>query len=153
MSETHVVSALRSKRAEISGHIHDLEKRAKSWRARFAHIDAAIKIFSPETDTDAIPMRRSYRRSRYFPRGEFSRLCFDELRKAAGPVTTGAIVTAIMEARGLSADDPALFTAMNDKALGFLREQVNDVEQGQLEATRPPPPTRARALTPNPPPI
>jgi hypothetical protein len=55
MAETHVISALRAKRAEVSGYIHDLEKKVKTWRARLAHIDATIKIFSPETDPEAIP--------------------------------------------------------------------------------------------------
>src|SRR5271169_1215221 len=60
MAETHVISALRAKRAEVSGYIHDLEKRAKTWRVRLAHIDATIKIFSPEIDPDAIPPKRRY---------------------------------------------------------------------------------------------
>ncbi len=68
MAEAHVISALRAKRAEVSGHIHDLEKRIHTWRARLAHLDAAIRIFSPETDPDAIPPKRTYRRARYFQR-------------------------------------------------------------------------------------
>jgi hypothetical protein len=59
MSETHVVSALRKKRAEVAGHVNDLEKRVKTWRARLAHIDETIKIFSPHTDPEAIPAKRT----------------------------------------------------------------------------------------------
>jgi hypothetical protein len=33
VAETHVVSAFRAKRAKVSGHINDLEKRIKIWRA------------------------------------------------------------------------------------------------------------------------
>ncbi len=84
MAEQHVVSQLRAKRAEIGGYLHDLEKKIKVWRARLAHIDATIKIFSPETDPEAIPARRTYRRSGYFQHGELARLCLDELRKADG---------------------------------------------------------------------
>jgi len=36
MTNTHVVSALRQKRAEISGHIHDFEKRIARQRANLA---------------------------------------------------------------------------------------------------------------------
>jgi hypothetical protein len=42
MTEKHVVSALRVKRAEISGHIHDLEKRIARQRANLANLDASI---------------------------------------------------------------------------------------------------------------
>ena len=102
MAELHVVSALCAKRAEISAYIHDLEKKVAAWRARLAHIDASIKIFSPDTDPEAIPPRRTYRRSGYFRKGEFARLCLDELRKAGGkPITTAAIVTSILGGKGL----------------------------------------------------
>jgi len=33
MTETHVIFALRAKRAEVSGDIHDLEKKLKTSRA------------------------------------------------------------------------------------------------------------------------
>jgi|SRR5580693_3279305 hypothetical protein len=101
MSETRVVSALRNKRAEVAGHIHDLEKKVRTWRARLAHIDETIRIFSPETDPESIPPKRTYRRARYFSRGEFARLCLDALRKADGPVTTAEIVASIIAAKGL----------------------------------------------------
>jgi hypothetical protein len=121
MAETHVISALRAKRAEVSGYIHDLEKKVKTWRARLAHIDATIKIFSPEIDPEAIPPRRTYRRSNYFKKGEFARLCLDELRKANGqPITTAEIVAGIIIAKGLP-DDPALAVVLTERVLSYLR--------------------------------
>src|ERR1700682_4270517 len=101
MSETHLVSALRKKRAEVAGYVHDLEKKVKTWRARLAHIDETIRIFSPHTDPEAIPPKRTYRRARYFSRGEFARLCMDELRKANGPLTTAEIVTGVIAGQGV----------------------------------------------------
>jgi hypothetical protein len=41
--------ALRAKRAEISGHIYDLEKRIARQRANLANLDATIRLFSPGT--------------------------------------------------------------------------------------------------------
>jgi len=70
MTEPYVVSALRLKRAEISGHIHDLEKRIARQRANLANLDATIKLFSPGTNPDAIPPKRVYRRTRYFAHNE-----------------------------------------------------------------------------------
>ena len=140
MAETHVISALRAKRAEVSGYIHDLEKKAKTWRARLAHIDATIKIFSPETDPDAIPPRRTYRRSGYFKKGELARLCLDELRKAEGqPITTAAIVAGVIKAKGLP-DDPAL--AWQPNRTGFDVSGVLSGRPGRL-------PRLARAETPD----
>jgi hypothetical protein len=121
MAETHVISALRAKRAEVSGYIHDLEKKVKTWRARLAHIDATIKIFSPGIDPEAIPPRRTYRRSSYFKKCEFARLCLDELRKAGDqPITTAVIVAGIIRAKGLP-DDPALAVVLTERVLSYLR--------------------------------
>ena len=46
MAEPHVVSDLRTKRAEISGYIADLERKINRQRADLAHIDATIRIFT-----------------------------------------------------------------------------------------------------------
>jgi hypothetical protein len=79
-----LLSALRAKRAEIAGHIHDIEKKLARYRVSLASIDATIRVFSPELDPDAIPPKRTYRRTRYFSKGELSRRCLDVLRKADG---------------------------------------------------------------------
>jgi len=101
MTNSHVVSALRLKRAEISGHIHDLEKRIAGQRANLANLDATIKLFSPGTNPDAIPPKRVYRRTRYFAHNELSRLTQDALRTASGPLTSAGIAAAVMQAKVL----------------------------------------------------
>ena len=118
MSETHVVSALRKKRAEVAGHVHDLEKKVKTWRAKLAHIDETIRLFSPETDPEAIPAKRAYRRARYFSRGELARLCLDALRKADKPLTTADIVASIVKAKGLP---EGVAPSLTEKVLAYLR--------------------------------
>src|ERR1700738_3185152 len=99
MTNSHVVSALRLKRAEISGHIHDLEKRIARQRANLANLDATIKLFSPGTNPDAIPPKRAYRRTRYFAHNELSRLTQDALRTASGPLTSAEIAGALCRQR------------------------------------------------------
>lgn len=114
--QTHVVSALRKKRAEIAGHVHDLEKKARTYRARLAHIDETIRIFSPDMNPQAIPAKRTYRRARYFSRGEFARLCIDALRKADGPITTAEIVASVIKAKCLPEG-----LDLTEKTLAYLR--------------------------------
>ena len=121
MTEKHIVSALRLKRAEISGHIHDLEKRITRQRANLANLDATIKLFSPGTNPDAIPPKRAYRRTRYFARNELSRLTQDALRTAPGPLTSAEIAAAVMLAKGMPADDAAFKEIVAARALTVLR--------------------------------
>src|SRR5258708_35208231 len=68
--DTHVVTSLRRKRAEVSGHIADLERKITRQRVNLAHIDATIRLFSPDTDPNAIPPKRTYRRTPDFADGE-----------------------------------------------------------------------------------
>jgi hypothetical protein len=82
VTETHVVSAPRAKRAEISRHIHELENEIGRLRASLLHIHASLGLFSTGADHDAIPPKRPYRPTRYFAACEFSRRCLYTLREA-----------------------------------------------------------------------
>ncbi len=121
MTEPHVISALRLKRAEISGHIHDLEKRIARQRANLANLDATIKLFSPGINPNAIPPKRPYRRTRYFAHNELSRLTQDALRTASGPLTSAEIAAAVIQAKGMPTHDAAFKEIVADRALTVLR--------------------------------
>src|SRR5580658_5326513 len=121
MTEKHVVSALRLKRAEISGHIHDLEKRIARQRANLANLDATIKLFSPGANPDAIPPKRPYRRTRYFARNELSRLTQDALRTASGPLTSAEIAATVMQEKEMPSGDVAFKEIVMARALTVLR--------------------------------
>lgn len=121
MAEPHVIAALRLKRAELSGHIHDLEKRIARQRANLANLDATIKLFSPGTNPDAIPPKRAYRRTRYFAHNELSRLTQDALRTASGPLTAAEIAGAVMQAKEMPSCDAAFKEIVVARVLTVLR--------------------------------
>ena len=122
MAELHVVTALRAKRAEISGHVHDLERKLARHRASLAALDATIRLYAPELDPDSIPPKRTYRRTRYFAKGELSRRIVSVLRQADGkPMTTAAITAAIVLDKGFPIGEGALSEAVTDMTLTVLR--------------------------------
>ncbi len=122
MSETHLVSALRAKRAEISGYIHDLERKIKRQRASLVHLDATIRLFAPGLNPDNIPPKRTYRRTRYFAKGELSRAVLDTLRNADGePIAATAIAAGVITAKGFAFDDDALAASVTERVLTILR--------------------------------
>ena len=45
----HAIVALRKRREEIRGQVHDAEKRVTKLRAALANLDAAIAILTPRT--------------------------------------------------------------------------------------------------------
>jgi hypothetical protein len=106
---------------EISGHIHDLEKRIARQRANLANLDATIKLFSPGTNPDAIPPKRAYRRTSYFAHNELSRLTQDALRMASGPLTSAEIAAEIMRAKEMPSGDAAFKEIVAARVLTVLR--------------------------------
>jgi hypothetical protein len=127
MAEPHVVSALRTKRAEISGYIHELEKKIGRLRASLLHVDASLRLFSPGADPDAIQPKRPYRRTRYFAARELSRRCVDTLREAnPTPMTTAQIAVIIMLAKGYPAADDALKAVVIEMVVTVLRRLCKD---------------------------
>ena len=137
MAELHVVTALRAKRAEISGHIHDLERKLARHRAALASLDATIRLYAPELDPNSIPPKRTYRRTRYFAKGELARRVLDVLRQAAGkPMTTAAITSAIMADKGFPIGEGALSEAVNDMTLTVLRRLSKRETVGKTGTSR-----------------
>ena len=103
MGEPHVISALVTKRAELAGEIHALERRLAQLRADLIHIDAALVVFDPDATPDTIAPKRPVRRSAWFAAGELSRLALEILRRADGePLSTREIAHRVMAARGAS---------------------------------------------------
>jgi hypothetical protein len=94
----HAVSALRKRREEITGQVHDAEKRCTTLRKALANLDAAIAILTPE-HPDYVAPRRHYARTAYFKRGELSRLVREAMRDAGKPLAAGEIAAGIIAAK------------------------------------------------------
>lgn len=103
MAESHVVTGLVAKRAELAGLIDHHRKEVERIGGDLRHIDAAIKIFSPDTDLRAIRARPHQERSVLFRPGEAPRAVLDVLRRAGGPLTSRETVERILAARKIEA--------------------------------------------------
>src|SRR5271166_1145472 len=58
MAESHVVSGLANKRAEIAGMIARAQRQIGQFRADLAHVDATIRLFAPAMEPETIPAKR-----------------------------------------------------------------------------------------------
>ncbi len=87
-----MISALRDKRAEISGGILKLEKELGQRRADLMHLDATLRLFAPDLAPQSIRHKKSQgRKSSWFRHGERSRLVLSVLRTAGRALTTREI--------------------------------------------------------------
>jgi len=57
MAESHVVSALANKRAEIAGLIARARQQIGQCQADLAHLDATIRLFAPAMEPETIPAK------------------------------------------------------------------------------------------------
>ena len=87
MAETHVISALTNKRAEVSGEIKHYEKLLKKSKLDLQSIDKTIHLFDENYDLRTIKAKR-VSKERYFKTGEAKVLILDMLRTATEPMNT-----------------------------------------------------------------
>jgi hypothetical protein len=121
MADPHVISALREKRALVAGFIEKLERKLEQQRADLTHIDGVQRLFQPDRDPETIKPKRTYaRRTRYFGKGELSRLCRESLRDGE-LLTTDDIAGRLIDAKGFDVADAVLRAAIRDQALTTLR--------------------------------
>lgn len=101
MAQTHVVSALVTKRAELDGQIIAKQEEIKALKDVLHHIDRTIKVFSPEIDLRNIRARRSNKMNPVFAHGEVQRMVLNYMRCADGVVISREIADSIIKAKGV----------------------------------------------------
>ncbi len=73
-----------------------------------------LRLYDPDRDPSEIKSTRQYRRTRYFAKGELTRLCLEAFRDATGPLSQAEITDAVIAAKGFDAGDRVLRTALLD---------------------------------------
>src|ERR1700729_487664 len=105
MAETHVIGALRNKRAELAAMLRQLEQQLAQQRANLAHVDATMRLFDPDIRPKDIRPKQPRERNAWFRPGECLRLIYDELREATQPVTTRELAEQITRVKAIPAAD------------------------------------------------
>ena len=107
MAESHVVSGLVAKHSELAGIIQFHRAEIERVAANLKHLDATIKLFSPEIDLRSLGAKRvtsscaSVGGFKHFKNKESHTLVLDQLRVATEPLSAVMICTAIMADRGM----------------------------------------------------
>ena len=140
MAEPHVVSALREKRAEISGVIEEMERRIAQHRADLVHVDAVLRLYVPDLEPDSIAPKAVRRRNDWFRPGELARMVLDILRTAPAPLSTREIAVQVMERRSLDTGDGRTVQLVTKLVHNAVTRQtsglVERVENGKATAWR-----------------
>ena len=122
MRYTYAISALRDKRARLSGEIEAAERGIAKNRESLAAIDATLRLFHPAADPSYITPIWPKWRGVYFRNGERTRLCLEALREAGGPTTQPKIAEYVMRAKAMDpADRPLRAVIVNNVGVSLFR--------------------------------
>ena len=108
MSESHVVSALARKRAELSGEIERTHQHLSKLIADLEHLDRTLLLFDPSYPIEAIKPKAFRPPDDWSNRGEMTRVVLGILRQAAEPLTTRDIALQLIADRALDTSDQRL---------------------------------------------
>lgn len=121
MSESHVLSGLVAKRSELSGLIHHYQSEIDRISSDLRHIDASIKILSPEFDLRTVRPKEHRKRNTYFKNGECQRLVLDILREGAAAMTSREISESIAKIKRIDTETE-IVEQFRRNALGALKK-------------------------------
>ena len=115
MADPHVISALRSKRAELSGELIAAEKRILQLREDISSLDRTIRVFDPTAEPHAIRPILRRKKPTLIPRGQCSRAVLDMLRHADNSMTAREIATQLAARYQMDANDMDAMKALVSK--------------------------------------
>ena len=101
MAESHLISVLTKKRAELLGQIESHQKEIQRISETLLHVDHTIKLFSPEFDLRSVKSKRTNQRNPYFGRSELQSLVLTCLREASKPLSYKDILAQVLEIKGM----------------------------------------------------
>jgi hypothetical protein len=120
MAETHVLSGLMAKRAELAGKVEFVQTELRQLIIDLDNLDATIRLFDPEIDLVAIKPKPLPARNTAF-RGEVARIVLGTLRKADKPLPLHEITMHVMVGRSLNATDKPLLRVLSKRVGACLR--------------------------------
>ena len=120
MTESHVVSALIRKRAELAGQIEHAQTTLRQLIIDLDNLDATLRLFEPDIELAEIKPKPFPPRHAAF-KGEVARVIFSALRQSDRPLSTHELTQMVMAERGLNTADPKLVRTIGKRVGSSLR--------------------------------
>lgn len=116
MTDTHVVSALKEKRARLAGDLQAAKLRVTALSVELGSVDNCLRIFRSDIDPTTIPAKVTNDKSPTgLPKGAGTRTALEILREIGEPMSTPELAACILERFG---------KPMTAKALDMLVKSI-----------------------------
>lgn len=120
MTDTHVISALKTKRIQVASQIESLQGQIRQAVMDLDHVEAALRLFDPDVDLAALSPRK-VAQVLTDHHGDTGRVILETLRTSMRPLTTAQVCDAVMKARNLDTNDKALCRLMMKRTAANLK--------------------------------
>ena len=97
MAQSHVMSALVTKRGELAGQIDYHQSEIKQLKVDMDSLDKAIKVFDPDYDLRKIKTRKTNGKNNFFEPREGNTLLMDTFREVDRPISTHELMDEIIQ--------------------------------------------------------
>jgi len=134
MENDNLVSGLLRKRSEIAGKIEGAQAELRQLLIDLDNVDYTIRLFRPEIDLEEVRPKPLPPRFAAF-KGEVSRVVFETLRDAKGPMTSQQLAAVLMKERGMNTNDKHTVQLMVRRVGACLKHHRN---KGVLRSVRGP---------------
>lgn len=129
MADPHVISALREKRAELSGELIAAERRILQLHDDISSLDRTIRVFDPTAELHTIRPILRRKKPTLIPRGQCSRAILDMLRQADNPMTAREIAAQLAARYQMDASNIDAMKALVAKVRNTLAGQKGLVSE------------------------
>ncbi|MGX5804159.1 hypothetical protein ACWGS9_23335 [Bradyrhizobium sp. Arg314] len=131
MAETHVMSGLIAKRAELAGTLEHHQAMVRQLLMELDALDQTLRLFDPGIELSEIkPKPLPPRHAAY--KGEVARIVLSTLRQAGRPCSTQELTMHVMAERGMNTADKRLVKTICKRVGACLRHHRN---KGLLRST------------------
>lgn len=96
MAETHVLSALKEKRARLAGELKAAQLRVIALRVDLGSVDNCLRIFRCEVNPATIPAKVTFTQSQ-LPKGAATRTALEILRETGEPMSCPELAACILQ--------------------------------------------------------
>ena len=138
MENSHVISALKSKRAELMGKANYHEKELRTLIDSINHVNKSLKLFDPNIKLSAIRPKIFRKYNKLFRSGELSRLILEIFRDLNSQLTCEQVSEEIKKRKSLNQHVKDLNSSVrrslyHHERKGLLKRIVKEFELNQWE--------------------
>lgn len=129
MAESHVLSALKEKRARLAGELRKAQLHVIALRTDLGSVDNCLRLFDANLDPTTIPEKATVARDpAWLPKGAGTRTALTILRETGEAMTSQELAACILQRYGRPIEEDSLKKLVSTLHSNFCRRRDGIVE-------------------------